>query len=100
MRIATTYPVKKRDDRKVIDMRSTRIRRGGGTSTQKAFSGTVYLAGKKFTVSTSATWVVVNFIAATVTTSSVGPSDPFPPGEEWYYVPNTVGDIHVARLGG
>ncbi len=65
------------------------------------FSGVVYLSGLRFTgldSDSTKPWVKVDVANSAVTEQDGPPSNPFPPGEEWYEKGKTVGDIHVTRL--
>ena len=66
--------------------------------TGTACTGTVYLGGTKYTVGTSLPWIRVRRDALTVENHAGPPPEPFPPGEEWYEVANTPGDIHVPLM--
>lgn len=63
------------------------------------FTGTVYLNGDKYTglnSDPSKPWVKVLIDGSAAPSQELGPpSDPFPPGEEWYEKSGTYGDIHV-----
>ena len=75
----------------------------GGTTdedTRIPFSGTLYLAGTKYTGLTDASkrWVKVDLVGNTVTETSTPPSNPMPDGEEYYDKTYSYGDIHVTRF--
>ncbi len=73
----------------------------GGMTIGTRITGNVYLSGLKFTGKNSdATkpWIKVDVANSTVTEQTGPPSNPFPPGEEWYEKNKHVGDIHVTRL--
>lgn len=65
------------------------------------FTGIVYLAGKKFDLTASARkkWVKVDVAAGTVAYTDTDPTDPFPPGTEYFETNHTHGNIHVTRFG-
>lgn len=66
------------------------------------FSGVVYLGGKKFEglkEYPEKPYIKIDLIGNTVTEEQGPPSDPFPPGEEWYEKSKTPGDIHIPRFG-
>lgn len=65
------------------------------------FSGYVYLSAKLFdlTSSTPLKWIVVDWANGTVSYSNTDPSDPFPPGTEYYRTDRVHGDLHVTRIG-
>jgi hypothetical protein len=65
------------------------------------WSGIVYLAGKQFdlTASQVKTYIAVDAINGTVTLTDTAPSDPFPPGVEYYRTAYVYGDLHVTRFG-
>ncbi len=68
--------------------------------TRIPFSGTLYLAGTKYTGLTDASkrWVKVDLVGNTVTETSTPPSNPMPDGEEYYDKTYSYGDIHVTRF--
>lgn len=86
-----------------------RVRRGlnGGLEIigpgSDSFSGTVYLAGQKYTGLNSDSnkpWVRVYTDGSSAPAEATGPpSDPFPDNEEWYAKSSTSGDIHIPRVG-
>ncbi len=65
----------------------------------RGFTGIVYLAGVKFTGLGTKEWVRARIDVGIVEDHDGPPPDPFPPGEEWYEVASTVGDIHITRFG-
>lgn len=63
------------------------------------FSGRVYLAGVRYDGLGTKAWVRVRVDVNTVEDHDGPAPNPFPPGEEWYEVAKTSGDIHVTRFG-
>ena len=65
---------------------------GGGAG----FSGNVYVKGVlTILTGTALAWVRINLQTGSVTYNAGPAPSPFPPFEEWRYVPNCSGDIYV-----
>lgn len=90
--------------RRIVSAVRTVERSGAGITPYReryypGFTGTVYLNGSKHTglnSDPSKPWVKVLIDGSAAPSQELGPpSDPFPPGEEWYEKSGTYGDIHV-----